>query len=258
MATEPNHSLRSKPASTKAKAPKPAEPIAAAPSPQPPVAPSVSISPRSSLSPSDHAVLTEAIARADAVRATIDSTWTDFGRWLFTHVFGEDTSSAIDHREDNPIWAALYAMADSHKVRLRHDEIDRAVLCAAYDKRLNHDAWRALDFGRKWRLLRLVDDKLLRQAASHVLATNLDTRKVDAYVRNVLAEQDIELATRVNVPAFVGQLGRIHERVSGKAFARQLESAAHKLTDEQRDKLLDTLDQTRAALDALHARLKQR
>jgi hypothetical protein len=249
VATTPNRPVRTKP-----KAPKPASPKAAEPAALAPVAPDSS----SGLSPTDHAVLAEAITRAETVRATIDSTWTDFGRWLFAHVFGEDTASAIEHREDNPIWAALYALADGPKVRLRHDDIDRAVLCAAYDKRLNSDAWRALDFGRKWRLLRLEDDKLMAKAAKHVLATNLDTRKVDAYVRNVLAEQDVEIPTRVNVPAFVGQLGRFHERVSTKAFARQLESAANKLTDEQREKLLETLDQTRATLDALRARLKAR
>jgi hypothetical protein len=257
VATKPNRPPRAKPKAPETISPKPPPPPPS-PAPDPPAQLAPPPDSSSALSAADRAVLAEAISRADAVRSTIDSTWTDFGRWLFAKVFGEDTVSAIDHREDNPIWAALYALADGPKVRLRHDEIDRAVLCAAYDKRLNSDAWRALDFGRKWRLLRLADDKLMAKGAKHVLATNLDTRKVEVYVRNVLAEQNIELPTRVNVPAFVSQLGRFHERVSGKAFARQLESAANKLSDEQREKLVETLDQTRATLDALRARLNQR
>lgn len=209
------------------------------------------------LSPEDRAVLAEAISRADAARSAIDSQWTELGRWIFAHVFGEDTASAIDHRDDNPIWNALYALADSPKVRVRHDELDRAVLTAAYDKRLNSDSWRALDFGRKWRLLRLADDKLLRKAATHVLSASLDTRQTEAYVRNLLAEQAEEPAVRASVPALVGQLDRITERVSAKPYARQLEAAAKKLSDEQREALLASLDSAREALEALHARLKK-
>jgi hypothetical protein len=209
------------------------------------------------LSPEDRAVLAEAITRADAARTAIDAQWVDLGRWLFTHVFGEDTASAIDHRDDNPIWNALYALADSPKVRVRHDALDRAVLTAAYDKRLNSDGWRALDFGRKWRLLRLADDKLLRKAATHVLSAKLDTRQTDAYVRNLLAEQAEPTAVRASVTALVGQLDRMTERVSAKTYARQLESAAKKLSDEQREALLSSLESARNALDALHARIEK-
>jgi hypothetical protein len=59
------------------------------------------------LSDEDRAVLSEAIDRAAALQEAIEQSWTDFGRWVFSRVFGEDTTSAIDHREDNPIWAAL-------------------------------------------------------------------------------------------------------------------------------------------------------
>ena len=227
-------------------------------SPAPAVVPSALAEPaRDGLTERDRAVLTEAIARAEQTSAAIDARWSDLGRWLFTHVFGEDTRSAIEHREDNPIWRALFSLADSAKVRVRHDEIERAVLAAAYDKRLNSDAWRALDFSRKWRLLRLADDKLLRKAATHVLASNLDTRQTEAYVRNLLAERDEAPAVRVNVAALRGQLDRVTERMGAKAYARQLEAAAKKLSDAQRAQLLASLESAREAIDAIHARLKK-
>jgi hypothetical protein len=56
--------------------------------------------------------------------------------------------------------------------------------------------WRALDFGRKWRLLRLADDELLRNAATPVLSASLDTRQTEASVRNLLAEQSEARARR--------------------------------------------------------------
>jgi hypothetical protein len=208
-----------------------------------------------SLGPAERAVLEQALERGAAVRASADSAWAEFGQWLFAHVFGDDTSSAIDHRDDNPIWAALYALADGAKLRVRHDELERAVLTAAYDKRLNSDAWRALDFGRKWRLLKLADDKLLRRAAQHVLSTNLDTRGIDAYVRAVLEEQSEPVAVRVNVSALVGALDRMQEKLTDRGFAKQLASASKKLSDDKREALVSSINATRDALDAILRRL---
>jgi hypothetical protein len=209
------------------------------------------------LAVAERAVLDEAITRAARLYESVGDAWADFGRWLFTHVFGEDTKAAIDHREDNPIWQALYALADSAKVRLRQDELERAVLTAAYDKRLNSDAWRALEFGRKWRLLKLKDDKLLRQAAQHVLSANLDTRAIDLYVRRVLEEQQTTTATRVHVGALIGALDRMQQRLTDRAFARQLEGAAKKLSEDKREALIGSVTEARDALDATLHRLKK-
>jgi hypothetical protein len=213
--------------------------------------------PAQALTDQDRAVLIEAIERAASLRDALEQSWTDFGRWLFARVFGEDTASAIDHREDNPIWTALYALADGTRVRLRHDELDRAVLTAAYDKRLQSDAWRALDYGRKWRLLRLRDEKLLRKGAQHVLATSLSTRETEAYVRAVLSEQNEPAEVRVNVSALTDQLGRITTRMTDRAWARKLDAASRKLTDERREALIGSIESTRDALSTLLARLSK-
>jgi len=60
----------------------------------------------------------------------------------------------------------------------------------------------------------------------------------------------------VSVPALVGMLGRLSERVTAKSFTRQLATAVKKLSEDQRTQLVAQLDDTRDALDALRDRLK--
>ncbi len=210
----------------------------------------------SRLSDADRALLQSVIERAALVHETVESTWTEFGRWVFVQVFGEDSTSAIDHRGDNPVYEELLRLADGPKVRIRAEDLERATLCAAYDKRLNNDSWRALNYGRKWRLLRLDNEKLLRKGAQYVLASNLDTRGVESYVRNVLAERETGLDTRVNFRALTGQLRRVTQRVTTDAFLKQLASAAKQLDDEQRERVVAQIEAARDALDVLHKKLR--
>lgn len=205
----------------------------------------------------EQAVLEQAIEKASAAAEQHNDTWAGLGRWLFTHVFGEDSTAAIHHRDDNPIWEALYALADSAKVRVRHDDLEHAVLCAAYDKRLNHDGWRALDYERKWRLLRLEDERLLRKAAQHVLATSMDTVGIAKYVQSVLEENETPVPVRVSFPGLMRQWSSVSERVGRKGFLRQFEVAAKKLTAEQRERAVERIDEARAALDALREKLTE-
>jgi hypothetical protein len=209
------------------------------------------------LDAAERKVLDEAISRVATVFETVDDAMTELGRWLFTHVFGEDSSAVIEHADDNAVWRELVAHSDSAKVRLSAEQLRATALCAAYDKRLNSDAWRSLDFSRKSRLLRLADDKLLRKGAQHVLASNLGVRQVEAYTRNVLAEIGEPLPTRVNVRAFRGQLTKWTERVGAKSFARQLEGAAKKLDEAEREQLVSDLEAAREAIAGLIARLQK-
>ncbi|MFO0563473.1 MAG: hypothetical protein U0269_35950 [Polyangiales bacterium] len=209
------------------------------------------------LDAAERKVLDEAIERASGVFETVDDAISDLGRWLFTHVFGDDSSAVIEHAQDNAVWRALVAQSDSARVRLTAELLRAAALCAAYDKRLNSDAWRSLDFSRKSRLLRLADDKLLRKGAQHVLASNLGVREVEAYARNVLAELGEPVPTRVNVRAFRGQLAKWTERVGAKSFARQLEGAAKKLDEAEREQLVAELEAAKETLAELVARLQK-
>jgi hypothetical protein len=242
---------------SKASKPAPAAPVKSSPPALERVAaPSVHGRKPRKLSASDNALIHSVLQRAENVHQSLESTWVEFGRWIFAQVFGEDSTAAIDHAQDNPVYAELLWLADGPRLRIRPDEFHRCVLCAAYDKRLNNDAWRALDFGRKWRLLRLQDDKLLRKAAQHVLSSNLDTRGVETYVRNVLSELGEPVETRVNLQALTNQLQRVTERVTSDAFLARLGAAARHLEGAQRTRVLAQVDAARSALDVLHKRLR--
>jgi hypothetical protein len=210
------------------------------------------------LDTNERQVLAQALERAASAHDTIERSLVDLGRWLFAHVFGEDSTAVIEHEADNAVWSALLSAADGAKLRLTVEALRSTLACAAYDKRLNSDAWRSLDLSRKSMLLRLGDDKLLRKAAQHVLAANLGVRDCEAYVRNVLAEQAGQApAVRVNVTAFRGQLAKLTERVSARAFVRQLEKASKELDDEARSALVSELDAAQAALAELSERLRR-
>jgi hypothetical protein len=158
-------------------------------------------------------VLDEALLRGETVRKSVEDAVVEYGRWLFAQVFGGDTSLVFDRREDHPLWNAIVEASDGPRLRLTAEAIECAVLCAAYDKRLNNDAWRALDYGRKSRLVRLEDERLLRKAAQHVLATNMKTKPLEAYVRALLMAEGERVQTRVTL----GRARRSPPRRSGRA-----------------------------------------
>jgi hypothetical protein len=212
---------------------------------------------KSALTSAERALLTEALERAETVRKNTEEAVVELGRWLFSKVFGEDSRSALEHREDNPVWSALAKAADGPRLRLQLSLIESSLLCAAYDKRLNSDSWRALDFGRKARLLRLHDEKALRRGAQHVLAANLTLKETEAYVRSVRAELGEPAQTRASVPALRGALDRLSERVGARGFVRQVEQAARKLDDDDRAALLESIERAKSSLDELATRVKK-
>jgi hypothetical protein len=204
------------------------------------------------LDPAERAVLDEAVARGESVRKTVDTAVAEYGQWIFTHVFGGDTTAVIDGRADNALWRELTEVADGPKLRLP------AELIAAYDQRLNSDAWRALDFSRKSRLVRLGDDKLLRKAAQHALATNLSAKDTEAYVRALLRELGEPVQTRVSIGRVQTQLDRLSERYHSKEFLRRVESASRDADPEERKALTESIARMQAALAEVKARLKAR
>jgi hypothetical protein len=201
-------------------------------------------------------VLDEAIARGEAVRKSVDDGLAEYGRWLFNSVFGGDTAAILEDRDDNPLWRALTDVADSPRLRLSAELLERSALCAAYDRRLNSDAWRALDFSRKVRLVRLADEKLLRAGAQHLLATNLSAKATEAYVRAVLKEQGRPVQTRVHIRAVQTQLDRLGERFAGKDFLRRVEASARDADPAQRKALRESITRMQAALALVKTRLK--
>ncbi|MBL8680478.1 MAG: hypothetical protein JNK05_14970 [Myxococcales bacterium] len=203
-------------------------------------------------------VLDEALSRGETVRKTVEDAVAEYGRWLFAQVFGGDTALVFDRRDEHPLWNAIVEASDGPRLRLTAETLERAVLCAAYDKRLNNDAWRALDYGRKSRLVRLEDDKLLRKAAQHVLATNMKTKPLEAYVRALLLAEGEQVQTRVTLGRVASQLEKLTGRFEDDAFLHRLDEVLVKADEEERASVIDRVDAMQRVLSSLRARVAKK
>lgn len=210
------------------------------------------------LTASERMVFDEALERGQKVRKTVDEMVIEFGQWLFARVFGADTAAVFDSRDDNVLWNAIVLAADGPRLRLAPKLIEDAVLCAAYDKRLNSDGWRLLDFTRKSMVLRLEDDALMRDAAQHLIATNLSIAGTAAYVRAVLREQGEPVQTRVTLRRVESHVARFCERLLDENFNARLTEVIADSTPEQRKTALKQIAVAKRALGAIESRLNGR
>lgn len=94
-------------------------------------------------------LLAEALRRAEETRDVIEDALVSFGRWLLVNVFDDDAAAALEDRRDNPVWRDLLARAGGPTLRLRERMLYVALHIAAHDKRINDEAWRNLEPGRK-------------------------------------------------------------------------------------------------------------
>lgn len=210
------------------------------------------------LTASERMVFDEALERGQKLRKTADEAVIEFGQWLFARVFGADTSAAIDSRHDNALWNAILLAADGPRLRLTPKLIEDAVLCATYDKRLNSDGWRLLDFTRKSMLLRLEDEALMREGAQHLIATNLSIAGTAAYVRSVLRESGEEVQTRVTLRRVESHVARFCERLLDENFNARLAEVISDATPAQRKATLKQIAVAKRALGAIESRLNGR
>jgi hypothetical protein len=210
------------------------------------------------LTASERAVFDEALARGEAARKSAESGLVELGQWLFAQVFGGDSSAVIDSRDDNALWAALVEAADGPRLRLTPALLESALLCAVYDKRLNSDGWRAIDFTRKAMLLRLRDEKLMRSAAQHLLATNLSIASTGEYVRELLRANGEEIQTRVTLRRVGTQVARLTDRLVGEEFNDRLDEVIADADDDERRAALAQVERAQDALGALKKKLSGR
>lgn len=78
----------------------------------------------------------------------------------------DDTREALDLRTKNPVWTELVRHAGGPTLKLSRKVLDVALRMAAYHRRITDETFRALDSGRKERLLPLGDPARMRQARS--------------------------------------------------------------------------------------------
>lgn len=179
-------------------------------------------------------MLAEALRRAEETRNVMEDALVAFGRWLLVQVFDDDASAALAGRHQNPVWRSLLSRAGGPTLRLSERMLYVALHIAAHDKRINDEAWRNLEPGRKELLLPLGDESTMRRAAQHVTAMKLTQRATRAYVTSVLAEGGEDRATRLTPRRVVAQVRGFREKVTRGQWQRRAVSALRDGDDEAR------------------------
>ena len=197
------------------------------------------------LTKAEHALLAEALQRAEGARNIVESALLDFGRWLLVDVFKDDAGAALEGRRDNPVWCELLARAGGPTLRLSERFLYVALRIAAHDKRIQDDSWRLLEPGRKELLLPLKEPPLLRKAAQHVVAMKLSQRATREYVRATIADQGGERKSRVTAGQFQSHVRRFRAHVEDATYKRRVARTLKDLGDEDRRALKEELSALR-------------
>lgn len=207
------------------------------------------------LNKDEQKIFAEALRRGEDTRSAVEDTLKDYGQWLFANVFGGDAKAVLEFSKDNPIWMHLILRAGGKTLRIDPRLLNATLMCAAYDKRLNDDTWKALDFTRKSALLPLKNETQMRRAAQHVLNAGLTVRDTRKYVGQMLEDKGEPRGVRVSPVKMKAQVAELRERWTGKDFQRQLAEAVAHLERNDRTQFSKELKSLRDALTALVARL---
>ncbi len=174
-----------------------------------------------SLSADDRKLLAEALRRGEETRNVMEDALVGFGRWILVTVFDDDATAALEARRENAVWSELLARAGGPTLRLSDKMLYLALHIAARDKRINDEAWRGLEPGRKALLLPLGDEASMREGAQHVTAMKLSQRATRQYVTATLEERGDAREVRVTAPRVTAALRRFRQRVTDKAVERK-------------------------------------
>jgi len=199
-------------------------------------------------------LLAEALRRCEVSRDAIEDAVVELGRWLLVHVFEDDATAALEGRRDNPVWRELLERAGGPSLKMPARAINIAVRIAAYDKRIQDEAWRNLEPGRKELLLPLGADAALREGAQHVTAMKLSHRDTKAYVKAHLAPK--ERAREKKTSRFVvRRLSSLAKRLDAP-FRRSTAQAFTKGSPEERAAIKQEITALRDLASQLLADLK--
>jgi hypothetical protein len=196
-------------------------------------------------------LVAEAIRRGEVARDAVEDALVDYGRWLLINVFDDDAGVALESPKDNLVWRTLVDRAEGPSLRLDRRFLYVALAIAAHDKRIQDESWRQLDAGRKEILLRLPDERTMREAAQHVTAYKLSNQKTRVYVDALRREAGAKPKLRVTLPRVEASARQLRERFGSAAHRKALERTLRDASDERRESLRRELAGLGAALDAM-------
>jgi Arc/MetJ family transcription regulator len=194
----------------------------------------------------DDPLLAEALRLAESTRNTVEDALVAFGRWLLVHVFDDDAAAALANDTPNPLWTELLRRCGGPTLRLSRRFLHVAVAIAAHDKRINDDAWRLLEPGRKELLLPLADEKVMRKAAAHVVKLKLSQRSTRKYVKTLRESAGSGPETRLTPERAHADVSRFLSRVTDAGYEQKLSRAVKKMDAGQRKALAGQAAELRA------------
>lgn len=220
-------------------------------------APAPSIVPATTgpLAASHEPVLREALLRAEETRNVVEDALVSFGRWLLVHVFEGDSTQALAARKENPLWNELQRRAGGPSLRLSRRFLSVALHIAAHDQRIQDDAWRLLEPGRKELLLPLHDEAALREAAQHVVKLKLSQRATKTYVKSLRAEAAPRM--RLTSERARADIARFSEKVVDARYEKRVHALVKQMSGEERAAMKEEVARVRAWADRLAKAIRE-
>jgi len=187
------------------------------------------------LTGAQRAVLSDAIREGTDVADTLEDRVRAYGRYLLAKVFGDDTREALDLRTKNPVWTELVRHAGGPTLKLSRKVLDVALRMAAYDRRITDETFRALDSGRKERLLPLGEPARMRQAAAHVTKFHLTQTDTEQYVTSLLAEDGKTRQVRFTAPQLVSKVKTLRSNLEKASTLRRVRELKGQISPKERE-----------------------
>lgn len=201
------------------------------------------------LTAKERALLDEGLARGqEFARRTADEL-VSFGSWLLVHVFGGDTSAALDQKSENPVWMELVARAGGPTLDVSRNLLYMAVKIAAYDKRMPQGAWRRLAPPWKALLLPLDDEAKMREAAQQVADFSLTQAKTKELVTSLMADEGRDRRVRLTASALVARVAKLRTSIDDPRVLRRAKEIGADLEPAERRRVAGEIARLRDALD---------
>ena len=194
-------------------------------------------------------VLREALLRAEETRNVVEDALVSFGRWMLVYVFESDSTRALATRKDSPLWNELQRRAGGPTLRLSRRFLSVALHIAAHDQRIQDDAWRLLEPGRKELLLPLRQEGALREAAQHVVKLKLSQRATKTYVKTLQAEAAPK--RRLTAELARADITRFSAKVADARYEKRVHALVKQLSHEDRAAMRQEVAEVRAWADRL-------
>lgn len=206
------------------------------------------------LTPAQDVVLRRILDHADGVRDEMEGLLRGFGRFVLTEALAGESSQAIGIESSaNPVIREIFRRAGGPTLRLNAFTVSCCIRIAGWEKAINDETYKGLDWNRKILLLPLADGDRIREAAQWVSSHKLSEQATEAYVeglRNVSGKPPV---SRLTPPRAKTHFVRLRKRLTDRRALPKLIAEIADLADDDKQELLDELE----ALDVVFVQLKK-